>query len=466
MFNNEAIRARENKTKMMSIMMQIEPRSRIDLLDDSQRMFIKDAPLLRQCRRGLKEFHFWLFSDKLLYGQAVPFAKDIFILNREIPLSRCFVKLFDSLYDSDRTFMVESPAKSFIVRTKNEAERNEWLKAIKDAIQKQRERISHQRGSVAPLWIPDATSTQCQKCHDKFTLLNRRHHCRNCGGIVCDTCSNQRILVSHVDEKKEVRVCTQCHYLLSSTVGSGKQTPNGSSSGSGKLTDASAPQQATLGADDYYNSDEEEEGEGVEGSSRGAVNEDQLNDFNENYEELGETLRARASTGSSSLNSPTNPGRAPPSKRPSVFGGQVSTLINDMTKILTPRNRSTINLGSSSSTSTTPFSRDNGGTSPMRSPNGRDLPPSPFGSSGSDGSAKTSRKENPMVQSLKRNPLFNAGAENSARAESGASVADRSSPSGDAPLKPPKPVSSPRAPRRTNLLLRPEDMPKDTSENS
>jgi hypothetical protein len=50
MFNNEAIRARENKTKMMSIMMQIEPRSRIDLLDDSQRVFIKDAPLLRQCR--------------------------------------------------------------------------------------------------------------------------------------------------------------------------------------------------------------------------------------------------------------------------------------------------------------------------------------------------------------------------------------------------------------------------------
>ncbi len=50
MFNNEAIRARENKTKTMAIMMQIEPRSRIDLLDDSSRMFIKDGALLRQCR--------------------------------------------------------------------------------------------------------------------------------------------------------------------------------------------------------------------------------------------------------------------------------------------------------------------------------------------------------------------------------------------------------------------------------
>lgn len=50
MFNNEAIRARENKTKMMSIMMHIEPRSRIDLLDDSQRQFMKEGVLQRQCR--------------------------------------------------------------------------------------------------------------------------------------------------------------------------------------------------------------------------------------------------------------------------------------------------------------------------------------------------------------------------------------------------------------------------------
>lgn len=70
-------------------------------------------------RRGLKEFYFWLLSDKLLYGQAVPLARDIFILNREISLSRCFVKMLGAA-DGDTllSFMVESPAKSFIVRTK------------------------------------------------------------------------------------------------------------------------------------------------------------------------------------------------------------------------------------------------------------------------------------------------------------------------------------------------------------
>ncbi len=66
----------------------------------------------------MKEFNFWLLSDKLLYGQAVPLARDIFILNREISLSRCFVKLFEAVDDNKLSFMLESPAKSFIVRTK------------------------------------------------------------------------------------------------------------------------------------------------------------------------------------------------------------------------------------------------------------------------------------------------------------------------------------------------------------
>lgn len=49
-YNNEAIRARENKSKLMSVMMQFESRSRVDLLDDPARRYLKDGPLMRQCR--------------------------------------------------------------------------------------------------------------------------------------------------------------------------------------------------------------------------------------------------------------------------------------------------------------------------------------------------------------------------------------------------------------------------------
>lgn len=49
-YNNEAIRARENKNKMMEIMMQIEPTTRVDLLEDMNRRFIMEATMQRQCR--------------------------------------------------------------------------------------------------------------------------------------------------------------------------------------------------------------------------------------------------------------------------------------------------------------------------------------------------------------------------------------------------------------------------------
>jgi hypothetical protein len=49
-YNNEAIRARENNNKLMSIMMQIQPTNRPNLLDDKNRKFLKEATLQKQCR--------------------------------------------------------------------------------------------------------------------------------------------------------------------------------------------------------------------------------------------------------------------------------------------------------------------------------------------------------------------------------------------------------------------------------
>jgi hypothetical protein len=49
-YNNEAIRARENQQKTMEIMMAFEPRTRIDLLNDSARRFVKEGPLIKLCR--------------------------------------------------------------------------------------------------------------------------------------------------------------------------------------------------------------------------------------------------------------------------------------------------------------------------------------------------------------------------------------------------------------------------------
>lgn len=39
-------------------------------------------------------------------------------------------------------------------------------------------------------WVSDSNITNCYHCNIKFTITNRKHHCRNCGKIFCNDCSN------------------------------------------------------------------------------------------------------------------------------------------------------------------------------------------------------------------------------------------------------------------------------------
>lgn len=46
---------------------------------------------------------------------------------------------------------------------------------------------------VVPRWQPDDELSACSICGNSFTFLNRRHHCRRCGRLVCGPCSPHRI---------------------------------------------------------------------------------------------------------------------------------------------------------------------------------------------------------------------------------------------------------------------------------
>jgi len=39
-------------------------------------------------------------------------------------------------------------------------------------------------------WVKDENVVSCHNCSNSFTILNRKHHCRNCGKIFCSLCSN------------------------------------------------------------------------------------------------------------------------------------------------------------------------------------------------------------------------------------------------------------------------------------
>ncbi|XP_023784077.1 zinc finger FYVE domain-containing protein 26 isoform X2 [Cyanistes caeruleus] len=60
-------------------------------------------------------------------------------------------------------------------------------------------------------WIPDDTETICMVCKtERFTMFNRRHHCRRCGRLVCSSCSTKKMEIEPCRENLS-RVCDQCY---------------------------------------------------------------------------------------------------------------------------------------------------------------------------------------------------------------------------------------------------------------
>ena len=72
-------------------------------------------------------------------------------------------------------------------------------------------------------WQKDSEVHTCQKCHTKFGVFTRRHHCRECGRIFCDKCTKHRVTLdnpltetgrSSVQGVKDCRVCDECYGSL------------------------------------------------------------------------------------------------------------------------------------------------------------------------------------------------------------------------------------------------------------
>jgi hypothetical protein len=59
-------------------------------------------------------------------------------------------------------------------------------------------------------WVPDEAVTKCTSCRTDFGAFVRKHHCRNCGDIFCDKCTQGRTALTADENAQSVRVCDQC----------------------------------------------------------------------------------------------------------------------------------------------------------------------------------------------------------------------------------------------------------------
>uniref|UniRef100_A0A674EP10 RUN and FYVE domain containing 2 n=1 Tax=Salmo trutta TaxID=8032 RepID=A0A674EP10_SALTR len=62
------------------------------------------------------------------------------------------------------------------------------------------------------IWLKDKDSNICKLCEKEFSISRRKHHCRNCGEIFCNACSDNELPLPA--SPKPVRVCDTCHALL------------------------------------------------------------------------------------------------------------------------------------------------------------------------------------------------------------------------------------------------------------
>ncbi|XP_060806538.1 rabankyrin-5 isoform X1 [Amyelois transitella] len=74
--------------------------------------------------------------------------------------------------------------------------------------------LLHRLLDALPAEAPWAESELCQECGTKFTLTMRKHHCRHCGRMLCNKCSNQDVPILKFGLNKPQRVCEICFNVL------------------------------------------------------------------------------------------------------------------------------------------------------------------------------------------------------------------------------------------------------------
>jgi hypothetical protein len=64
--------------------------------------------------------------------------------------------------------------------------------------------------TARPAWQPDSATTECPSCRSVFSVFNRRHHCRACGGLFDHKCCDNMVRIFSLRYDEPVRVCKFC----------------------------------------------------------------------------------------------------------------------------------------------------------------------------------------------------------------------------------------------------------------
>ncbi|KAJ8417731.1 hypothetical protein AAFF_G00225740 [Aldrovandia affinis] len=159
------------------------------------RVLVGEGHLLKLCRRCPKLKAFFLFNDILMYG-SVLLRSRWYASQQVVPLEDVALEDMEDGLNMSNQWLIRTPRKSFYCRA-----------------ERLRQTGRPPADRFAAVWIPDRASAICMRCCVRFTMTQRRHHCRRCGFVVCTSCSRDRFLILDISARP-VRVCPPCHWAL------------------------------------------------------------------------------------------------------------------------------------------------------------------------------------------------------------------------------------------------------------
>ncbi|MFT7816806.1 pleckstrin-like domain-containing family F member 1-like [Arapaima gigas] len=177
------------------------------------RMLVGEGRLMKLSRRRPQPRMFFLFDDILVYGSILLSGRWC-QKQKVIPLEDVVLEDLEDGLDMKNQWLIRTPRKSFYVSAASPLEKSAWMEHIMEC---RAQRLQMTGGSsdprLAAAWIPDWASAICMRCSGKFSVTNRRHHCRQCGFLVCNSCSRSRCVLNNISHSP-VRVCSLCFRML------------------------------------------------------------------------------------------------------------------------------------------------------------------------------------------------------------------------------------------------------------
>jgi FYVE/RhoGEF/PH domain-containing protein 5/6 len=193
------------------------------------RWLVRQGKLIKKCRNKNKEYTFILFNDMLIYCSTTMSGN--LQLHHKLMINSSF-----SVHDQPDSelekfcWQIMSDEKSFVVIAPDNAIKEQWLCDLRMCINQvhRQSQLSSllpdssvtdavadralAPGVIAPVLEQQSDSRDCHCCHKNWTIFRRRHHCHNCGYLVCDSCSTDRIptTASVKNNADPERICDAC----------------------------------------------------------------------------------------------------------------------------------------------------------------------------------------------------------------------------------------------------------------